>query len=67
MEKEEHGLKLEYLTNGYPLERKMVPIVQAIGKNNLTLLELVPMALTSGLMPTHATLCNPGPWLPSVS
>jgi putative nucleotide binding protein len=42
MEKEEYAIVLEYLPNGYPLERKMMPIAQAIGKNNLTLLELVP-------------------------
>ena len=42
MEKEEHAVILEYLPNGYPLERKMMPIAQAIGKTNLTLLELVP-------------------------
>jgi putative nucleotide binding protein len=42
MEKEEYALVLEYLPNGYPLERKMMPIAQAIGKKNLTLLELVP-------------------------
>ncbi|MEK6895745.1 MAG: DUF655 domain-containing protein [Nanoarchaeota archaeon] len=40
--KEEHAIILEYLPNGYPLERKMMPIAQAIGENNLTLLELVP-------------------------
>ncbi len=42
MEKEEYAIVLEYLPNGYPLERKMIPIVQAIGEKNLTLLELVP-------------------------
>ncbi|HDK42756.1 MAG TPA: DUF655 domain-containing protein, partial [Candidatus Pacearchaeota archaeon] len=42
MKKEEHAIILEYLPNGYPLERKMMPIAQAIGKENLTLLELVP-------------------------
>ena len=42
MEKEEYAIILEYLPNGYPLERKMMPIAQAIGKRNLTLLELVP-------------------------
>ena len=42
MEKEEHAIILDYLPNGYPLERKMMPIAQAIGKKNLTLLELVP-------------------------
>ena len=42
MEKEESAIILDYLPNGYPLERKMMPIAQAIGKRNLTLLELVP-------------------------
>lgn len=42
MKKEEHAIILDYLPNGYPLERKMMPIAQAIGEQNLTLLELVP-------------------------
>jgi len=42
MEKEEYAIVLDYLPNGYPLERKMIPIVQAIGEKDLTLLELVP-------------------------
>ena len=42
MKKEEHAIVLEYLPNGYPLEKQMMPIAQAIGKENLTLLELVP-------------------------
>ncbi|HKL23306.1 MAG TPA: DUF655 domain-containing protein [Candidatus Nanoarchaeia archaeon] len=42
MTKEDYATILEYLPNGYPLERKMMPIAQAIGKNNFTLLELVP-------------------------
>lgn len=42
MEKEEFAIVIEYLPNGYPLERKMMPIAQAIGEKNLTLLELVP-------------------------
>lgn len=42
MEKEEFAIILDYLPNGYPLERKMMPIAQAIGKKNLTLLELAP-------------------------
>jgi len=42
MEKEDYAKVLEYLPNGYPLERKMMPIIQAIGKKNFTLLELVP-------------------------
>jgi len=40
--KEEFALILEFLPNGYPLENKIMPIAQAIGKENLTLLELVP-------------------------
>ncbi|MEJ2267786.1 MAG: DUF655 domain-containing protein [Nanoarchaeota archaeon] len=42
MGKEENAIILEYLPNGYPLEGKMMPIAQAIGEKNLTLLELVP-------------------------
>lgn len=40
--KEEYAIVLDYLPNGYPLERKMMPIAQAIGENKFTLLELVP-------------------------
>ena len=42
MEKEEYAIILDYLPNGYPLERKMMPVAQAIGKKNLVLLELIP-------------------------
>jgi putative nucleotide binding protein len=42
MEREEYAIVLDYLPNGYPLEKKNDAIVQAIGKKNLTLLELVP-------------------------
>ena len=42
MKKEEHAIVLDYLPHGYPLEGKMIPIVQAIGEENLILLELVP-------------------------
>ena len=43
MEKEEHAIILDYLPNGYPLEKKnLMPIAQAVGEENLTLLELVP-------------------------
>ena len=42
MPKEEHAIILEYLPNGYPLDRKMMPLAQAIGEVNFTLLELVP-------------------------
>lgn len=40
--REESAIILEYLPNGYPLEGKMMPIAQAVGKQNLVLLELVP-------------------------
>ncbi|NCN86454.1 DUF655 domain-containing protein [archaeon] len=40
--REDNAIILEYLPNGYPLEKKMMPIAQAIGENNFTLLELVP-------------------------
>lgn len=40
--KEEHAIILDYLPYGYPLEKKMMPIAQAIGDKNFTLLQLVP-------------------------
>lgn len=42
MEKEEVAVVLDYLPYGYPLEKRNMPVVQAIGKNNFTLLQLVP-------------------------
>jgi putative nucleotide binding protein len=42
MEKEENAIILEYLPNGYPMEKKMMPVAQAIGEKTLVLLELVP-------------------------
>jgi len=42
IEKEEYTIVLDYLPYGYPLERKMMPLAQAIGTKNFTLLELVP-------------------------
>ena len=42
MKKEEYAIILDYLPNGYPLERKMMPLAQAIGENLFSLLELVP-------------------------
>jgi len=42
MTREDNAIILEYLPNGYPLERKHMPIAQAIGEDNFTLLELVP-------------------------
>ena len=41
-EKEEFAIILDYLPYGYPLEGKTMPIAQAIGERNLTLLQLVP-------------------------
>ena len=42
MNKEENAIVLDYLPNGYPLERKMMPIAQAVGEKVPVLLELVP-------------------------
>ncbi|MEM3112850.1 MAG: DUF655 domain-containing protein [Candidatus Pacearchaeota archaeon] len=41
-QKEEYAVILDYLPYGYPLEGKMMPIAQAIGENNFTLLQLIP-------------------------
>jgi len=41
-DKEEQAIVIDYLPYGYPLEKKMMPIAQAVGKKNFTLLELVP-------------------------
>lgn len=40
--KEEYAIVIDYLPYGYPLEKKMMPIAQAVGKQDFTLLELVP-------------------------
>src|SRR3989344_9528313 len=44
--KEEHAIILDYLPHGYPMDRRPLhlktSIAQAIGKNSLVLLELVP-------------------------
>lgn len=42
MDKEEYVIVLDYLPYGYPLEKKMMPIAQAIGENGFTLLQIVP-------------------------
>jgi putative nucleotide binding protein len=42
IEKEEHAIILDYLPYGYPLEKKMMPIAQAIGVKKFTLLQLIP-------------------------
>lgn len=41
-EKEEFAIVLDYLPYGYPLEKKMMPIAQALGAKNFTLLHLIP-------------------------
>jgi len=41
-DKEEKAIVLDFLPYGYPLEKKMMPIAQAVGTKNFTLLELVP-------------------------
>lgn len=40
--KEEYAIILDFLPYGYPLEGKMMPIAQAIGTENFSLLQLVP-------------------------
>jgi putative nucleotide binding protein len=44
--KEEYAIVLDYLVNGYPLDKtpsyKRTPIVQMLGRDNFTLLEAVP-------------------------
>ena len=42
MAKEENAIILDFLPYGYPLDRKMMPLAQAIGVSGLTLLQLVP-------------------------
>ena len=42
IEKEEHAIVLDYLPYGYPLEKKMIPIAQAMGIKNFVLLQLIP-------------------------
>jgi len=42
MEKEEYAIVLDYLPYGYPLEDRRIPVVQAVGKTNFTLLQIVP-------------------------
>ena len=40
--KEDHAIILDYLPHGYPLEKKFMPMAQAIGEESFTLLELSP-------------------------
>jgi putative nucleotide binding protein len=41
-EKEEYAFVLDFLPYGYPLEKNRFPVVQAIGRKKLTLLQIVP-------------------------
>lgn len=41
-EKDEYAIVLDYLPYGYPLEGKRIPLVQAIGEQHFSLLQLVP-------------------------
>ncbi|MEK6846926.1 MAG: DUF655 domain-containing protein [Nanoarchaeota archaeon] len=43
IKKDDYAQVLDYLPNGYPLEGKMRPVVQAIGEQYLALLELAPI------------------------
>ena len=42
MAREENAIILDFLPYGYPLDKKMMPLAQAIGTNGWTLLQLVP-------------------------
>jgi len=42
MVKEETAIILDFLPYGYPLEKKMMPLGQAVGLEHFTLLQLVP-------------------------
>jgi len=42
MAREENAIILDFLPYGYVMEKKMMPIAQAIGTNGFTLLQLVP-------------------------
>jgi putative nucleotide binding protein len=42
MTKEEKAIILDFLPYGYPLGKKMMPLAQAIGTNQFTILQLVP-------------------------
>ena len=42
MTKEETAIILDFLPYGYPLDKKIMPIAQAVGKNEFILLQLVP-------------------------
>src|SRR3989344_6689190 len=41
-DKEDYALVLDYLPYGYPMEKRRMPVAQAIGVKGLALLELIP-------------------------
>ncbi len=41
-QKDDHAIVLDFLPYGYPLEGKMIPVVQAIGETHFSLLQLAP-------------------------
>ena|SRR3989344_2530203 len=43
IKKDDYAIVLDYLPYGYPLEGKMMPLVQAIGEKYLSLLQLAPV------------------------
>ena len=43
IKKDDYAYVLDYLPNGYPLEGRMRPVVQAVGERHLSLLELAPV------------------------
>ena len=42
MAREDHAIVLDFLPYGYPLDNRRMPLAQAIGTTELTLLQLVP-------------------------
>jgi putative nucleotide binding protein len=40
--KEDYAIVLDYLSNGYPMENRRMPVGQVIGKSHLFLLEVIP-------------------------
>ncbi len=61
--REEYAVVLDFLPNGYPFESRQgqvsTPIVQALGKQHLVLLELVPKK-ESGLQPNEEVYIGEG-------
>jgi putative nucleotide binding protein len=42
MQKEENAIILDYLPYGYPMEKRTMPLAQAVGESTFALLELIP-------------------------